>query len=133
MEAMAARTSGQLRASVSAEMARVLFLVAVGGVVASGRDTVDREWQWQWLGVAREQAETLPKNNRPSCPPVLFLDAVGGSVWTLRIGSGSGSGSGVAILEVAREQAETLPKRTTPLVLFLDAVGGSVWTLPIIN
>ena len=54
---------------------------------------------------------------------------MGGSVWTLRIGSGSGSGSVVAILGVAREQAETLPKRTTPLVLFLDAVGGSVWTL----
>src|SRR6266446_1984461 len=81
-------------------------------------------------GVAWEQAETLPKI---TAPPVLFLDAVGGSVWTLRIGSGSGSGSGVTILRVAQDQAETLPKRTTPLVLFLDRVGGSVWTLSKIN
>ena len=34
------------------------------------------------LGVAREQAETLPKRTTPL---VLFLDAVGGSVWTLPI------------------------------------------------
>ena len=56
------------------------------------------------LGVAWEQAKTLPKI---TAPHVLFLDAVGGSVWTLS-------------------------KIPAPLGLFLDVVGGSVWTLPII-
>ena len=71
-------------ASVSAEMARVLFLVAVG--LADGTLQIGNGSGIAILGIAREQAETLPKI---TAPPVLFLDAVGGSVWTLRIASGN--------------------------------------------